>query len=61
MTYSDATTNDLLQKVRELQAVQKQNMPNTDIWQQASTRLAPIFAELATRQLSAPIGFYLDE
>ena len=48
--YSDATTDQLLSMVSDLQAVQMTNPPASIEWRVASDRLAPIFNELAERQ-----------
>lgn len=39
----------LVERITQLQAVQKANPPSSDAWREASEELAPLFAEMARR------------
>ncbi len=46
-------TTEIMQRIRDLQDIQKANSPGSPLWEAASKELAPLFAEMARRQESA--------
>lgn len=48
--YAEFAIDHLLAKIEQLQAIQKANRPDSPAWQQASSELAPLFAEMSKFQ-----------
>lgn len=46
----DETTDEILALIDAYQGVQKRNPMTSPAWQDASAKLAPLFAEMARRQ-----------
>ena len=46
-------TNEIMNQIEALQAIQKTHPPTSSAWMQASELLAPLFAEMASRSRGA--------
>jgi hypothetical protein len=47
---TEVTTAKLVQRIEEMQTIQKRNPPTSEVWQLASATLDLLFAEMANRQ-----------